>query len=143
MVNQLFLPLVALTLLFANISSTFKEARISINGDYSGTITLPKEAEETFIYSLDTNSKNYTYLFKSNVSIEGLITYQDKEGGELIDCPRICVLRRGTFKLIYINKNHNNTEGIKITIESGLYQEKINSIKQRRNKRGKCERNKK
>ena len=129
MVNQLFLQVVALALLFANISSIFKEAQILINGDYSGTITLPKLANESFIYSLGMNSKNYTYLFKSNVSIEGLITYQDKEGGELIDCPRICVLRRGTFKLIYINKNHNNAEGVKITIESGLYQEKINSIK--------------
>ena len=104
MVNQLFLQVVVLALLFANISSTFKEAQILINGDYSGTITLPKEANESFIYSLGMNSKNYTYLFKSNVSIDGLITYQDKEGGELIDCPRICVLRRGTFKQIYINK---------------------------------------
>ena len=105
---------------------TIEEDNITIiNGDYNTKFNLLENKD--YIYLL--NSTNYTYLFKSDKSLKDLILYQNKEDGELIECPRICILRKDSYKKIYINKNKNITEDIIITIESGIYLENINLIK--------------
>ena len=115
-----------LTLIVLNSLTIEEEDNITvINGDYKANFKLQENKD--YIYLL--NSTNYTYLFKSDKSFKDLILYQNEENGELIECPRICILKKDLYKKIYINKNKNITEEIIITIESGLYLENINLIK--------------
>ena len=107
-----------LTLIVLNSLTIEEEDNITvINGDYKANFKLQENKD--YIYLL--NSTNYTYVFKSDKSFKDLILYQNEENGELIECPRICILKKDSYKKIYINKNKNITEDIIITIESGLY----------------------
>ena len=115
-----------LTLIVLNSLTIEEEDNITvINGDYKANFKLQENND--YIYHI--NSTNYTYLFKSDKSFKDLILYQNEENGELIECPRICILKKDSYKKIYINKNKNITDDIIITIESGLYLENINLIK--------------
>ena len=83
-----------LTLIILN-SLTFEEDNITvINGDYKAKFNLLEN--DDYIYLL--NSTNYTYLFKSDKSLKDLILYQNEENGELIECPRICILKKDSYK---------------------------------------------